>query len=246
MDKNKVWTWNANLAWELFSAGIFNYKLSLIEAKEHKKHAYYKNTIFNAVTAVEAFCNEILSKDKGWNERKLNRKSLIDKFKVFDVDYKRSKFKDSKAIRNNFLVHHKRKDYRYFYEINQLSTLAAIESSQAIIAELSYRRNTIFPYWITGLNFINPRSRNDICLMNDYEFWSRFKWLKTNNIVNSMILSSGKIIPPKEEKVYKSLYKDMWENLKRCNFRLKVLDKLRLERFPHMPFLTSEWWIDYK
>jgi hypothetical protein len=82
--------------------------------------------------------------------------------------------------------------------------------------------------------------------MNDYEFWSKFKWLKTNNIVNSMILSSGKIIPPKEEKVYKSLYKDMWENLKRCNFRLKVLDKLRLERFPHMPFLTSEWWIDYK
>jgi len=64
MIEKKVWLWNVNLAWELFSNGIYNYRKSLLDAKEYKKHSHYKNVIFNMVTAVEAYCMRFLLKRK--------------------------------------------------------------------------------------------------------------------------------------------------------------------------------------
>lgn len=243
MNKKKVWRWNVNLAWELFSSGIYNYRLSLVEPKEHKRHAYLKTTIFNMTTSVEAYCNEIFGREKGWNEKQL-KCNIASKIKALGIDYEKSNFKNSKFIRNELLVHYKGTDHHYFIEINQATALKAIEFSQDTIAEISFKRNIIFPYWITGLNFINPLFKNDICLMNDYEFWCRFKWLNLNKLIDLMVFSDGTIKPPKDEKIYKSLYKELWEELKKCNFKLKILDKLKFNRFPHMPFLTSEWWVD--
>lgn len=241
MDDKKVWLWNVNLAWELFSSGIYNYRLSLNESKQHKKHAYYKNVILNMTVAVEAYCNEILAREKSWSEEKL-RCGIKEKLRALGVDYESSKFKESKFIRNDLLVHYKKIDYRYFPAINQQTALEAIESSQDIIMEISFNRGVIFPYWITGLNFINPSSGNDICILNAYEFWCRFKWLNISEVVDNMVNVTGSINPPKVRKIYKSLFKELWQEIKKRNFRLKTLDKLKSDRFPHMPFLTSEWW----
>lgn len=241
-EKEKIWRWNANLAWELFSAGIYNYRLALVESKEHKKHAFCKNSIFDIVTSVEAHCNEILAKEKSYSEQDLQKISIVDKLKVLGIDYEKSKYKESKNIRNNFLVHHKRNDQRYFEEINQFSALDAIEAAQAVFEELSFNRNIIFPYWITGLNFINPSSGKDIWLMNNYEFWCRFKWLNISDTINSMVLTSGQIVHPTDEATYKSLYLDIWNHLKKNNFKLEILNTLKSSRFPRMPFLTAEWW----
>lgn len=243
MDKDKVWIWNVNLAWELFSAGIYNYRLSLVESKKHKKHAYYKATIFNMTTAVEAYCNEVLAKAEGWDENKL-RCGIQKKLEVLRIDYNKSRFKNSKFIRNELLVHYKGIDYRYFVKIDQAAALEAIESSQEIIAEISFNRKVIFPYWITGLNFINPKTNNDIWLMNDYEFWCRFKWLNTSELINNMISPSGDVYPPRDKDIYNSLYKELWEKLKSCNFRLEVLNRFKSDKFPYMPVLTSEWWME--
>lgn len=245
MDDKKVWLWNVNLAWELFSNGIYNYRLSLNEFKEHKKHAYYKNVILNMTVAVEAYCNEILAREKSWSEEKL-RCGIKEKLRALGIDYESTKFKESKFIRNELLVHYKKIDYRYFPAINQQTALEALESSQGIIMEISFNRGVIFPYWITGLNFTNPNSGNDISLLNDYEFWCRFKWLNVSKVVNDMINVNGSIKPPKERKIYESLFKELWQEIKKSNFRLKILDKLKSDRFPHMPFLTSEWWEEKK
>jgi hypothetical protein len=234
----KVWIWNANLAWELFSNGIYNYRQSLLEAKEHKKHSYYKNVIFNMITSVEAYCNEILAKEKKWGEKSL-RISIKDKLKELGVDYEGSNFKKSKFIRNNLLVHYRQIDYAYFLAINQASALEAIESSQNIILEVCFNRSVIFPYWITGLNFINPSHESDICLLNDYEFWCRFKWLGMRGI-EGMLDFSGGVCPPKKKEEYMTLFYKIWSDIKSSNFKLCC--QLKSKRFPHMPFLTSEWW----
>jgi len=99
----------------------------------------------------------------------------------------------------------------------------------------------MFPYWITGLNFINPSHGNDISLLNDYEFWCRFKWLGVNGI-ESIVDSSGKVYPSKEKKDYMLLFHSLWAEIKKCNFKFDCLNRLKSERFPRMPFLTSEWW----
>lgn len=232
MSEDKVWLFNVNLSWELFSSAIYNYRLSLNETKKHKRHAFYKNVILNSVTAIEAYCNEILAKDKGWSEKEINE--CKDKLGELGINYKESQFKHSKFIRNNFIVHHKRNDYRYYVEINHESALEAIEFSQD---------------WITGLNFTNPSSENDILFMNDWEFWNRFRQLGISKVVDDNMVSSfgknaGKIYPPEDREIYDSLYKDLWKELKRCNFKLEILNSLKSDRFPTMPFLTSEWWTD--
>jgi len=240
MTGDKIWLWDANLAWELFSSAVYNYRLSRTSEKKHQQHAFYKTVILNAVTAVEAYCNEQLARERGWTESQI--KNCPDKLAEFGIDFQNSRFKESKFIRNNFIIHHKRNDYRYFVEITPQAALDAIESTQDVIAEISYRDGHMFPYWITGLNFINPSHGNDICLMNDYEFWLRFKRLGISEIVNNMVSYTGEINPPKERALYNSLYKELWQKLKDCDFKLTNLNKLKDKRFPNMPFLTSEWW----
>jgi len=240
---DRVWLWNVNLAWELFSSAVYNYRMALNSSKEHQRHSFFKTVILSSVTAVEAYFNEVLAKEEGWSEGDLQKKKWSEKVTALGIDFSQERFFKSKFIRNNFIVHHKRIDYRYFVEINQWTALEAIESSQDIVAEVSYRRDRIFPYWITGLNFINPQHSNDISLLNDYEFWCRFKWLGLSQIVSQMISPTGTITAPKNRDIYDSLYKELWQKLKECNFKLDVLYNARDKRFPLMPFLTSEWWV---
>lgn len=240
MEKEKVWLWNVNLAWELFSSGIYNYRMSLFETKEHKKHSCFKNVILNMTTAVEAYCNEILVKEKKWDETALKETGIKQKFKELGVDYENSNFKNSKFIRNELLIHYKQIDYSYFPAINQVSALEAIESSQDVILEICFNRSVIFPYWITGLNFINPSQGNDISLLNDREFWCRFKWLGVKGI--ERIVDSVRVYPPKEKEEYMFLFHSLWGTIKKNNFKFDSLNRLKFECFPRMPFLTSEWW----
>jgi hypothetical protein len=64
-----------------------------------------------------------------------------------------------------------------------------------------------------------------------------------NQVVNSMLARGATIDPPKDRKVFDSLYKELWRKLKDCDFKLDILNSLKNKRFPLMPFLTSEWWV---
>ena len=43
----EVWKWNVNLAWELFTSGIYFYRKALNSKFEHQKHMYYKNGLLS-------------------------------------------------------------------------------------------------------------------------------------------------------------------------------------------------------
>ena len=239
MNSDKVWMWNASLAWELFSSAVFSYRQSLKTQMSHKKHSFQKNVIFSAVTSVEAYTNELLAKEKGWTEREIN--NCRDKLGEFGIDYNNTAFKDSKFVRNQFIVHHKRDDYRYFVEINETSALNAIESVQSIIAEISYSRNVLFPYWITGLNFINPAHGNDIFLINNQQFWMRMSQAKISDRLSGIASLSGELTMPSNKAAYLALYEEIWDLLKSNNFDLPAVET-QYSRFPLMPVLTSRWW----
>jgi hypothetical protein len=241
-EDKKVWLWNVNLAWELFSSGVFQYRLSLNTKEEHKRHAFYKHVIFDMVTAVEAFCNSLLAKE-GLSNTKLKNESIINKLQALGIESIDERYKDSKKVRDKFIVHHIREDQLYFTKITQEIALNSIESTQDIIAGISYNKGDIFPYWITGLNFTNPNHSHDICLSNDYQFWSKLKQLNISRVVNDMVLPSGDIIVPKDRKVYESLYKEIWAQLKKGNFTLTVLDDLKkIELYRKAPLPTYKWW----
>lgn len=130
---DNVWLWNCKLSWELFSSSVYDYRKVLTETKVHRKHALCKNGLFASVTSVEAYLNEVLAQEEKWPQNKLKRTSFTDKLLFFDLNLPKY---EAKTVRNNFLVHHKRIDQRYFLEINSEIFLDSIETAQEIIARV--------------------------------------------------------------------------------------------------------------
>jgi hypothetical protein len=58
-----------------------------------------------------------LAKEEGWREGELQKRKWSEKLSPLGIDFGQEKFSDSKFIRNNFIVHHKKIDYRYFVTV---------------------------------------------------------------------------------------------------------------------------------
>ena len=233
---DEVWKWNVNLAWELFSSAIYSYRKAINSNFEHQRHMYYKNGLLSAVTSVEVYMNQLLLNEELWSKTKIKDTKIEDKFKFFGLDD--TLYKESKNIRNRYLIHHKEKDHKYFDIINIETLLESIESAQEIIAIIHFNKKQIFPYWITGINFINPSHCNDISLINDYEFWSHIKKLGCLN-VNMYDVSGNLVYKINNYGEYKSLYFELWKKMKEDNFKFDfVSDK----NFPKMHVLSSDFW----
>lgn len=246
--QDKVWKWDFKLSWELFSEAIYSYRQAINEAKKHKSHMHCKNGIFAAITSLEAFLNETLIKKHGWSKIKLEKnnadkvklKTLINDFSEDNAFYK--KFIDYKKIRNNYLVHHKENDYTYVDKINTDSLLGTIEAVQEIIARISFNNRDIdYPYWISGLNFLNPGENEDISLGNQFEYWRHIGYSCIDNsdliTFNSMMTT---IEYPEIWIEYEKLHLKIWKLLLKYNFNFDVEEKS--DKFPLMPYLSSKYW----
>lgn len=245
---DKVWKWDYKLSWELFSEAVYSYRQAIKENQKHKLHMNCKNGIFAAITSLEAFMNESLISQHSFNETDLKvcehkkLKILIPNFSKNKSYYK--KYEKYKNIRNDSLVHHKRDDHLYAEKINPYSLLEAIESVQEIIARISFcNRDIPYPYWISGLNLINPRENNDITLDTNqaHEFWRHIGTSSIDNsdliVFNSMMLS---INYPEDWEKYEKLYLDIWGLLLEYDFDFDIEEKS--VRFPHTLYLSCKYW----
>lgn len=229
-DISDIWRWNNQLSWELFSEAIYCYRQTMKSFSEHKTHMFCKNGLFAIITSVEAYANETLSKAPyNWSKSQLDNKQHTLEYKIKkltnDSIYLEN-FKESKKIRNDFLVHHKRKDQRYAIEINPISLLNAIESAQEIIAKIAFYNDLTFPYWISGVNFIDVRTK-DIDLLNEVEFW---RYVKNGGLINhfpnNFLTPSGSLNYPNLWDNYKILYDGLWQLLKNKNFEMYFGDHM--------------------
>ncbi len=243
---DELWRWDAKLSWELFSEAIYSYRQTLKSSSEHKTHMFCKSGIFSIVTSLEAFTNEVLLKPPYlWTKSQLEKKenglekkiSLLTQGRVSQKSI--DQFKHAKYIRNHFLVHHKRRDHRYVVEINVVVLLEAIEATQEIVAGITFNHAMPFPYWICGVNFINPIT-NDICFSNEVEFWRNIKKLGFFQYPDIFLVPSGNLNYPTKWEEYVVLYMDFWELLKKNNFDFDM--RIRDTRFPKMQYLSCSYW----
>jgi hypothetical protein len=240
----KVWKWGHKLSWELFSETIYNYRQTIFETKRHKLHMHCKNGFFSATASLEAFLNETLLQ-KGWSATKLdNNKSYSEKLKHLIKDFSENciyykKFDEIKKVRNNYLA---RDDYLYAEKINPKSLLETIEAIQEIIARVCFENKEIqYPYWISGLNFINPKMNDDICLQSDYEFWLHVHYSCIDNQNLIKITNQNSLIEyPSEWTGYKKLYEYIWDGLKHYKFDIEI--EKQSKSFPHMLYLSCKYW----
>ena len=243
-DTSDIWRWNAQLSWELFSEAIYCYRQTMQGFAEHKTHMFCKNGLFAIIASVEAYANEVLSKSPyNFCEKKLKDEKLTFKIKTLtksshEAEHIR-RFNQLKEIRNDFLAHHKRKDQRYVIEINPISLLDAIESAQEIIAKIAFYNDLEFPCWISGVNFIDPRTK-DIDLLNEVDFWRHIIMTGLFQCPNNFMAPSGSLNYPNLWDDYKILYDGLWQLLKDKNFDIDI--GIKDSRFPHMPYLSCQYW----
>ena len=233
---DEIWKWNVNLAWELFTSSVYCYRKAINSKFEHQRHMYYKNGLLSAVTSVEVYINQWLLHEEKWTNQKIKSTNIENKFEFLDVD--NNLYKTSKNVRNKYLIHYKDKDHRYYDKINETSLLESIESAQEIIAIINFNKKRIFPYWITGINFINPSHNNDISFTGDFEFWSH---LKSLGCLNKEIydMYGNMIYCIEDYNDYKSLYFELWNKMKEENF---IFEFVKDKRFPMMPVLSIDFW----
>lgn len=223
-DISDIWRWNNQLSWELFSEAIYCYRQTMKSFSEHKTHMFCKNGLFAIITSVEAYTNQtLLQKPYNWSKSQLDNKQHTLEYKIKKLtndSIDLANFKESKKIRNDFLVHHKRKDHRYVIEINPFSLLDAIESAQEIIAKIAFYNDLEFPYWISGVNFIDARTK-DIALCKEIEFW---RYVKDGGLINKFpndfLTPSESLNYPNLWDNYKILYDGLWQILKNKNFEM--------------------------
>lgn len=234
--EKEVWKWNVDLSWELFTSAVYYYRKSIQSNYEHQKHMYYKNGLLSAVTSVEAYINQYLLHEEQWSNNQIKYTKMEDKFKFLEVD--NNLYKTSKNVRNKYLIHYKEKDDSYYDKINETSLLESIESAQEIIAIINFNKKKIFPYWITGINFINPSHNNDISFSNDVQFWKHIKCIGCLKF-DIYDISSNLVYEIENFEDYKSLYFELWEKMKEENFNFNFpKDK----RFPNMSILSCDFW----
>ncbi len=243
---DELWRWDAKLSWELFSEAIYSYRQTLKSSSEHKRHMFCKSGIFSIVTSLEAFTNEVLLHSPYlWTKSQLEKRENVLEKKISLLVQGRvaqksiEQFMHAKYIRNHFLVHHKRLDHRYVVEMNSVVLLEAIEATQEIMAGIAFNHAMPFPYWICGVNFINPPT-NDISLSHDVEFWQHIKRLGILPSPDTFLSPSGHLNYPTEWEEYTILYRALWELLKESSFKFDM--RIKDNRFPKMPYLSCSYW----
>ena len=91
----EVWKWNVNLAWELFTSGIYFYRKALNSEFEHQKHMYYKNGLLSIVTSVEVYINQLYNLSEIENELSHinNRKAvkIIENTETYSIVFENTK-----------------------------------------------------------------------------------------------------------------------------------------------------------
>ncbi len=117
--------------------------------------------------------------------------------------------------------------------------LDGIEAVQEIIARIAFNHSMPFPYWICGVNFINPIT-NDITFSHDIEFWRHIKGLGIFQCPDTFLSPSGDLNYPTKWEEYTILYRGLWELLKKSSFKFDM--RIKDNRFPKMPYLSCNYW----
>ena len=117
--------------------------------------------------------------------------------------------------------------------------MEAIESAQEIIAKINFNKKRLFPYWITGVNFVNPSHNYDLDLSNNIEFWRHIKCSGYYLNIEIFDMAGNLIYNIDEYDKYKGLYYELWNKIREQKFQFEFYKN---ERFPKMPILSCDFW----
>jgi hypothetical protein len=235
------WRWNVNFPWECFSSGWEFLQKARISKKEHQLFTNVRASVMFFMTYMEASLNErvrIAAKRLGLTEddllTRLRKPRIMDKLKEWPALLAGSdvrldaqlleQFERLKDVRDG-IVHWKEKDHSKYKTTNVSLAEETCDCVTRITLALCQILHEEVPYWLLGVNFMNPAQAYELCLMRNHEFW----W----HIQRAGVRGED-FEPLCEQERF---------------FRLRqIIGTLGSEpisgRFPLAPRLTPRWWLD--
>lgn len=242
--------WFVNSVWQNYSS-IFREATTAQEAKtEIEKLHHLTASLYFGIAALEAFLNQkmrvhlsssktddeiyvflrkgqFIAKLQKWPDALLPKSLSLNKETLELISF----FND---VRGD-LTHPKTRGHDIYQKLETVDPNSVIASVAEYIVRFHEAQGTIFPYWLFGWNYLNPRpNMHEIILDNDQQF--------SFSLVALGFQIPASTYPQAEE--WRKRYMTNFEGYKKIKDMLCGLDHCepKYDRFPFKPILCRRWW----
>lgn len=243
--------WSSNPAWHNFSSLFREAYLAAKAPHEVGVYHHLAASLYFGISSLEATLNQFMRaqlQEGGMNEEgiydKLRKEGFSQKFKKWPSQITDGKYNlDSEAkdlillfndVRGN-ITHPKSHGLDIYTRLESVKPQQVVDVVVKVIIELNSSMGKIFPYWLFGWNYINPRKDSyEAILINNQQFLHSLS-------------SFGFDVPAFEAdkaEVWKENYMFTYNNyldLKNRLYELHYCEPVS-KRFPYKPLLCKLWW----
>lgn len=243
--------WAINSIWQNFSS-MFREATTACEARtEMDKFHHLTASLYFGIAALEAFLNQKMrvhlsgskTEEEIFNvlreERKFMRKIKKWPTELFgeplSINTKTLKminfFND---VRGN-LTHPKTIGHDIYQKLETIDPCSVVDAVAEYIVRFHEVQQTIFPYWLFGWNYLNPRPNVHEIIIGNEQFFSF-------SLVALGFQIPAAIYP--QDKEWREHYMTTFDGYLKIKEALNSLDHCepKDDRFPFKPILCRRWW----
>lgn len=167
---NEHWRWNSNITWHYFSSMYHETHCALNANNDFMKYHHRRSALYYAVGTIESYLNserrkflENAGTEESQIQKQLKDTRLPDKRKKWPEEMYGSNFNlddsivqifEKYAKDRNEITHPKNRDHSIYAELDNMDDIALRDSVAKSLVSLHAAKNTPFPYWVLGWNFV--------------------------------------------------------------------------------------------
>jgi hypothetical protein len=239
-------TWISDPTWQNFSS-LFREATAAQEATTGMERAHHLTAaLYAGLSSIEAFLNaQMRSHLSSETEEQINNVLRKAEFKTKLKKWPSDLLSGTHAIRNETielliqlhdirgqLIHPKTDGHDVYSRLEKIEPGAVIEAVAECVVRFYEAERTIFPYWLFGWNYLNPRpGTHDIIIINNQQFCFSLQALGFN-----VAAATG-------GDQFQQKYLTSFDGYQEVAKALQSLDRCQPKSiFPYMPILCRRWW----
>lgn len=164
------WRWNSNITWHYFSSMYYETHCAANANNDFTKYHHRRSALYYAVGTIESYLNserrkflEAANTDENKIQKELKDTRLPEKRKKwpeemyganFHLDDSITQIFEKYSKDRNEITHPKNRDHSIYAELDNMDDIALRESVAKSLVSLHSAKNTPFPYWALGWNYV--------------------------------------------------------------------------------------------
>lgn len=242
--------WAVNPAWQNFSS-LFREATTARGAKTGMERSHHLTaSLYFGIAALEAFLNEKMRAHLKTTKTEreifdvLRKGEIVGKLKKWPTEILGNPLSlsdgtlelltDFNAIRAD-LTHPKTQGHDIYAKLESIDPGSVVDAVAEYIVKYHEVEGTLYPYWIFGWNYLNPRPDSyEIFIINEQQF-------------SFSLAAIGFQVPASahaKAEAWRNNYLGHFEGYVKIRDALRCLERCepRFDRFPFKPVLCRQWW----